>query len=37
MLRLFIAPLGTKEQLVATLEQVRSDAQQMLRFSGAVK
>src|SRR5918994_4685039 len=25
MIRLFIAPLGTKEQLVATLEQVRDD------------
>jgi hypothetical protein len=37
MLRLFIAPLGTKEQLVATLEQVRDDAQDMLRFGGAVK
>jgi PadR family transcriptional regulator AphA len=37
MIRLFIAPLGTKEQLVATLEQVRDDAQEMLRFSGAVK
>jgi DNA-binding PadR family transcriptional regulator len=37
MLRLFIAPLGTKEQLVATLEQVRDDAQEMLRFGGAVK
>jgi PadR family transcriptional regulator AphA len=37
MLRLFIAPLGTKEQLVATLEQVRSDAQEMLAFGGAVK
>src|ERR687898_1329074 len=37
MIRLFIAPLGTKEQLVATLEQVRSDAQEMLRFSGQVK
>jgi PadR family transcriptional regulator AphA len=37
MIRLFIAPLGTKEQLVATLEQVRSDAQEMLRFGGAVK
>jgi hypothetical protein len=37
MLRLFIAPLGTKEQLVTTLEQVRSDAQEMLRFGGAVK
>ena len=37
MIRLFIAPLGTKQQLVATLEQVRGDAQQMLRFGGAVK
>ena len=37
MIRLFIAPLGTKGQLVATLEQVRDDAQEMLRFSGAVK
>jgi DNA-binding PadR family transcriptional regulator len=37
MIRLFIAPLGTKEQLEATLRQVRSDAQEMLRFSGAVK
>src|SRR6266511_444765 len=26
MIRLFIAPLGTKEQLVATLQQVRDDA-----------
>ncbi|HEV8681294.1 MAG TPA: PadR family transcriptional regulator [Actinomycetota bacterium] len=37
MIRLFIAPLGTKEQIVATLEQVRGDAQEMLRFGGAVK
>src|SRR5262245_28558594 len=37
MIRLFIAPLGTKEQLVATLEQVRDDTQEMLAFSGAVK
>ena len=37
MIRLFIAPLGTKEQLVATLEQVRDDAQEMLRFGGAVR
>jgi DNA-binding PadR family transcriptional regulator len=36
MIRLFIAPLGTKEQLVTTLEQVRSDAQEMLAFGGAV-
>jgi hypothetical protein len=31
------APLGTKEQLVATLEQVRDDAQEMLAFGGAMK
>ena len=37
MIRLFIAPLGTKEQIMATLQQVRDDAQEMLRFSGAVK
>jgi hypothetical protein len=37
MIRLFIAPLGTKEQLVATLQQVRDDAQDMLAFGGAVK
>jgi DNA-binding PadR family transcriptional regulator len=37
MIRLFIAPLGTKEQLVATLQQVRDDAQEMLAFSGDVK
>src|SRR6266496_2363221 len=36
MIRLFIAPLGTKEQLVATLPQVRDDAQEMLAFGGAV-
>jgi PadR family transcriptional regulator, regulatory protein AphA len=37
MIRLFIAPLGTKEQLMATLQQVRDDAQEMLAFGGAVK
>lgn len=37
MIRLFIAPLGTKEQIVSTLTQVRADAQEMLRFAGAVK
>ncbi len=37
MIRLFIAPLGTKEQIVATLERVRTDAQEMLDFGGAVK
>ncbi len=37
MIRLFVAPLGTKEQIVATLNQVRDDAGQMLRFGGEVK
>jgi DNA-binding PadR family transcriptional regulator len=37
MIRLFIAPLGTKDQVLATLQQVRDDAQEMLAFSGAVK
>jgi PadR family transcriptional regulator AphA len=37
MIRLFIAPLGTKDQLTATLQQVRDDAQEMLAFGGAVK
>lgn len=37
LIRLFVAPLGTKDQLVATLEQVLGDAQEMLRFGGAVK
>ena len=37
MIRLFVAPLGTKEQIVTTLEQVRSDAQEMLSFGGAIK
>lgn len=37
ILRLFVAPLGTKEQIVSTLNQVREDAQDMLRFSGKVK
>lgn len=37
MIRLFVAPLGTKEQIVTTLKQVRGDAQEMLRFGGAIK
>jgi PadR family transcriptional regulator, regulatory protein AphA len=37
MIRLFVAPLGTKEDIVATLKQVRSDAEEMLSFGGAVK
>jgi PadR family transcriptional regulator AphA len=37
MIRLFVAPLGTKEQIVATLTQVLNDAREMLRFSGQIK
>jgi DNA-binding PadR family transcriptional regulator len=37
MLRVFIAPLGTKDEIIATLKQVRTDAQDMLQFSGEVK
>ena len=37
MLRVFIAPLGEKEDLVATLRQVRSDTREMLRFGGEVQ
>ena len=37
ILRLFVAPLGTKEQILSTLEQTREDAQDMLRFAGNVK
>jgi hypothetical protein len=37
MIRLFVAPLGTKEQIVTTLAQVRDEAREMLRFSGEVK
>ncbi|HSJ26923.1 MAG TPA: helix-turn-helix transcriptional regulator [Acidimicrobiia bacterium] len=37
MLRVFVAPLGTKDEIIATLKQVRADAQEMLQFSGEVK
>ena len=37
IIRLFVAPLGTKEQILSTLDQVRADAQEMLRFAGKVK
>ncbi|MGH2826968.1 MAG: PadR family transcriptional regulator [Actinomycetota bacterium] len=37
MIRIFVAPLGTKEQIVGTLHQVRDDAREMLRFGGQVK
>jgi len=35
--RIFVLPLGTKDDAVRTLEQVRADAQEMLRFAGEVK
>jgi PadR family transcriptional regulator AphA len=37
MLRVFVAPLGTQDELVGTLKQVLADAQDMLRFAGGVK
>lgn len=37
MLRVFVAPLGTKGELIATLEQVRNDTREMLQFAGEVK
>lgn len=37
MLRVFVAPLGTKGELSAALTQVRADARDMLEFAGEVK
>ena len=37
MLRIFVAPLGSKGDVLRTLRQVRADAQEMLRFAGDVK
>jgi PadR family transcriptional regulator AphA len=37
MLRVFVLPLGSKDDIVGTLKQVRADTQEMLRFSGEVK
>lgn len=37
MLRIFVCPLGTKDEALHTLDQVRADAQAMLRFAGEVK
>ena len=34
MLRLFVAPLGTKDDIIRTLKQVRADTQEMLEFAG---
>lgn len=37
ILRVFVAPLGTKDQLIGTLNQVLADAREMLKFAGEVK
>ena len=37
ILRIFIAPLGTKDELLSTLNQVKTDAREMLEFAGEVK
>lgn len=37
MLRIFVLPLGTKGDIIATLEQVRADTRDMLGFAGEVK
>jgi len=37
MLRLFVAPLGTKDEFMGTLKQVHADAEEMLQFAGEVK
>lgn len=37
MLRLMAARVGTKDEILGSLEQTRADAEAMLRFAGAVK
>ena len=37
MIRLFVAQIGTTDQILAAIEQVREDARQMLDFGGEVK
>jgi DNA-binding PadR family transcriptional regulator len=37
ILRIFVMPLGTKDDIVDTLRTVRTDARAMLQFSGDVK
>jgi PadR family transcriptional regulator AphA len=37
MIRLFVAQIGTTDQIIAAIEQVREDARQMLDFGGEVK
>jgi DNA-binding PadR family transcriptional regulator len=36
LLRLFVSPVGTRQQLVASLEQVQADTRDMLMFGGEV-
>lgn len=36
LLRLFVAPIGTRQQLVANLRQVQADTREMLVFGGEV-
>jgi DNA-binding PadR family transcriptional regulator len=37
MIRLFVAQIGTTDQIIGAIEQVREDAKQMLDFGGKVK
>jgi hypothetical protein len=37
MLRIWVAPLGTKDEIIGTLKQVRADVHEMLEFAGQVK
>lgn len=37
IMRIFVAPIGTKDDLLSTLRQVRQDTREMLRFAGEVK
>ena len=37
IIRLLVAPVGTTDDLISTLEQVQVDARDMLRFAGEVK
>jgi DNA-binding PadR family transcriptional regulator len=37
ILRIFVLPLGTKDEITGTLRQVRADARAMLQFGGEVK
>src|SRR5688500_748645 len=37
LLRIWVAPLGTKDELIGTLKQVEADVHEMLGFAGQVK